>query len=273
MGVLYAKVNGVWEPIVSAVTGDFLPLAGGTLTGPLILPGPDSTNANAAMRKSYIDAQVATRLTQAAADALYVNVTGDNMSGQLRVGGDPTTSPPGVLLTASEGRMFSACNGSTGVLAANLGLGRGGTPGGANGRYVAFNRGAADNDPMGVLVGSIAIGTGGSTVVYNTSSDYRLKDDLGPITAALGRVAALAPKRIRWKETGHECDGFMAHEVAEVMPELVTGAKDALDDGGNIDPQQLDVPGIVPVLVAAVQELSAEVTTLRAEVNALKGAA
>jgi hypothetical protein len=58
MGVLYAKVNGSWEPVVAGTTGEYLPLAGGTLTGPLVLPGVNPVNTNEATRKAYVDGQV-----------------------------------------------------------------------------------------------------------------------------------------------------------------------------------------------------------------------
>jgi hypothetical protein len=85
-----------------------------------------------------------------------------------------------------------------------------------------------------------------------------LKDDLGPILDALERVDALQPKRIRWKETGYEADGFIAHEVAEVIPGLVTGEKD------GEEMQQLDVLGMIPLLVAAIQGMAVEIAELKA---------
>jgi hypothetical protein len=116
-------------------------------------------------------------------------------------------------------------------------------------------------------IGSITRNASTSGVLYNTSSDYRLKNDLGPITQGLARVERLRPVRVTWKddETSQEQDSLMAHEVAEVVPEAVTGEK----DGEQM--QQMDYSRLVPVLVAAVQELSAEVKNLRAEVAALKG--
>lgn len=79
-----------WAAIDARYDDLFVNITGDTMTGPLLLPGPDSTNVNAAMRKSYIDAQVATRLTPAAADTAYVNVTGDTMIGALFL---PLTAP------------------------------------------------------------------------------------------------------------------------------------------------------------------------------------
>lgn len=97
-------------------------------------------------------------------------------------------------------------------------------------------------------------------------SDYRLKNDLGPLTGALDRVLTLQPKHLSWKESGTEFDGFLAHEVAEVAPYAVTGEKDAVFSAeeaevwgrtpGDIKAQRLDAATLVPLLVAAVQELA-----------------
>lgn len=95
-------------------------------------------------------------------------------------------------------------------------------------------------------------------------SDYRLKNDLGPINDALHRMAQLKPRRITWKQgaDGREQDAFLAHEVAFVVPEAVTGKKDALTPEGEVDPQQLDAAKLVPLLTAAVLELLARVESL-----------
>ena len=76
------------------------------------------------------------------------------------------------------------------------------------------------------VIGSInQVGT--TSVAYNTSSDYRLKEDWIPMEGALDRVDALKPINFAWKSDGRRVDGFLAHELAEVIPEAVTGEKDA----------------------------------------------
>jgi hypothetical protein len=75
-----------------------------------------------------------------------------------------------------------------------------------------------------------AITTNGSSTSYNTSSDYRLKEDVQPMTGASDRVLALKPVNFAWKADGSRVDGFLAHEAQEVVPEAVTGAKDAMRD-------------------------------------------
>ena len=77
-------------------------------------------------------------------------------------------------------------------------------------------------------VGTITVS--GSTTAYNTSSDYRLKEDDVPMTGATERVKALRPVNFAWKADGSRVDGFFAHELAEVVPEAATGTKDAMMD-------------------------------------------
>jgi hypothetical protein len=114
----------------------------------------------------------------------------------------------------------------------------------------------------GALAG--AIGVNASTVSYNTSSDYRLKNTIAPITGALAKVALLKPVTYKWNVDGSDGEGFIAHELAEVCPYAVTGAKDALDANGNIKPQGIDTSFLVATLTAAIQELKAEFDAYKA---------
>lgn len=112
-----------------------------------------------------------------------------------------------------------------------------------------------------VWKGSIDLSSGGTA--YLTSSDYRLKGGVVPLTDAVGRLAALKPSRFHWLEDpGVTVDGFLAHEVAVAVPEAVRGEKDATDFGGNPIYQAIDQSKLVPLLVAAVQELAARVAAL-----------
>ena len=117
-------------------------------------------------------------------------------------------------------------------------------------------------------VGSIF--TNGSSTSYVTSSDYRLKEDWQPMVNALDRVEALKPINFAWKADGSRVDGFLAHELAEVIPEAVTGEKDAVDEEGNPVYQGIDQSKIVPLLVAAIQELKGLVQSQQAEIELLK---
>jgi hypothetical protein len=116
------------------------------------------------------------------------------------------------------------------------------------------------------------IGNSGNTnTTYNTSSDYRLKENIVPMSRALDTVAALKPVTWNWKSTGADGQGFIAHELAEVVPDCVTGEKDAVDGEGNPVHQGVDTSYLVATLTAAIQELKAIVDAQGAEIAALKG--
>lgn len=111
------------------------------------------------------------------------------------------------------------------------------------------------------LIGEIQ--TTGSTTNFNSLSDYRVKENETAITDGLTRLKQLKPYRFNFKADANETlDGFFAHEVQEVVPHAVSGTKDGLDDDGNEDYQGMDGSKLVPLLVAAVQELSAKVEAL-----------
>ena len=114
------------------------------------------------------------------------------------------------------------------------------TLGGRNHNDFQFER-------VGTVVGSISVGTGGTS--FNTSSDYRLKEDEKNITDAIGVIKKLKPYNFkRWKKTGERQDGFFAHEVDEVLSYVRTGEKDAvmtkercvLDKDGNVIATDID---------------------------------
>jgi hypothetical protein len=115
-------------------------------------------------------------------------------------------------------------------------------------------------------VGSIV--TSGSATGYNTSSDYRLKENVTPMTVGLATISALKPVTYDWKIDGSFGEGFIAHELQEIIPHAVTGQKDATNDDGSIKSQGVDYSKIVVHLVKAIQELSAEVEALKAKVGA-----
>jgi len=138
-----------------------------------------------------------------------------------------------------------------------------------------FNRNSSDGTIIIFRRQSTAVGTisvTASATAYNTSSDYRLKEDIVPMTGALEKVAALKPVTYKWKVDGSSGEGFIAHELAEVCPQAVTGEKDAIDADGNPQYQGIDVSFLVATLTAAIQEQQALITSLTARVAALEGA-
>ena len=132
-------------------------------------------------------------------------------------------------------------------------------------------------------VGTIT--TNGSSTSYNTSSDYRLKENVTPMSGATAQTKLLKPCNFDWIAGGN-VNGFLAHELAEVVPEAVSGTKDAmrdeeyevtpavLDDEGNEttaavmgtrsvpDMQGIDQSKLVPLLTATIQELIARIEAL-----------
>ena len=108
----------------------------------------------------------------------------------------------------------------------------------------------------GTPVGSV--NAGASATSYNTSSDYRLKDNVAPMTGALNIVSKLKPVTYTWKADGSDGQGFIAHELQSVVPDCVTGEKDAVDAEGKPVYQGIDTSFLVATLTAAIQELNAK---------------
>jgi hypothetical protein len=151
-----------------------------------------------------------------------------------------------------------------------------------------------NNGTTNSTVGNIS--TAASSTAYNTSSDYRLKHDITPMTGALSRVALLKPVTYKWNVDNADGEGFIAHELAEVVPDCVSGEKDAMrteayeispavsatyDEEGNVltpaieavmgerqvpSYQGIDTSFLVATLTAAIQELNAKVTSLEEQV-------
>ena len=115
--------------------------------------------------------------------------------------------------------------------------------------------------------------TGNATnSAYNTSSDYRLKENDVRITDGISRVKQLRPIKFNWKtDPSTTQDGFFAHEVSPVVPESVTGEKDAPIDEIGAGYQMIDHSKLVPLLTAALQEAISEIETLKTKVTALEG--
>jgi hypothetical protein len=131
-----------------------------------------------------------------------------------------------------------------------------------------------------------SIGVSGSATSYNTSSDYRLKENVVPMTGSIDRLKDLKPSRFNFKaDTDKTVDGFLAHEAGEVVPECATGTKDAMMDeeyevtpavmdGETVvteavmgtrsvpDYQGIDQSKLVPLLVASLQEAIARIEVL-----------
>jgi len=143
---------------------------------------------------------------------------------------------------------------------------------GNNDTCAVFNRAGSDGATVrlrrqGSDVGSISVTA--SATAYNTSSDYRLKDNVQPMSGALAKVALLKPVTFKWKIDGSDGEGFIAHELAIVKPDCVSGDKDAVDADGNPQYQGIDTSFLVATLTAAIQELKAINDTQAETINAL----
>ena len=137
-----------------------------------------------------------------------------------------------------------------------------------DGTAVQFNR-------SGTNCGTISVTT--TATAYNTSSDYRLKEAIAPMTGALAKVALLKPVTYKWKVDGSDGQGFIAHELAEIEAGCVTGEKDAVDADGNPQYQGIDTSFLVATLTAAIQEMktiidtqASTITTLTDRITALE---
>lgn len=156
---------------------------------------------------------------------------------------EPSASVKGwSIRTYSNGCYIESAVGSTGTLS----------------HYTFFN----PNGQVG------RIDTSASSTSYVTSSDYRLKENVAPMVGALDKVALLKPVTYKWKVDGSDGEGFIAHELAEVCPQAVSGEKDAVDEEGNPVYQGIDTSFLVATLTAAIQELKAELDTVKAQLGA-----
>jgi len=154
-------------------------------------------------------------------------------------------------------------NTSTGISLRGVGEARFSVVGTGTNTTIAFFRNGSASE-------SGRIDTTSTTTSYVTSSDYRLKNSIAPMTGALAKVAALKPCTYKWNENDSEGEGFIAHELAEICPYAVTGEKDAVDADGNPKYQGIDTSFLVATLTAAIKEQQALITTLTARISALE---
>ena len=109
-----------------------------------------------------------------------------------------------------------------------------------------------------------------TTTTYNTGSDYRLKENVAPMTGALARVQQLKPCTYTWKVDGSTGEGFIAHELQEIVPKCVHGEKDAIDKNGKPIYQGVDYSKLVITLTAAIQEQQAMIEELKTRIETLE---
>ena len=160
---------------------------------------------------------------------------------------------------SGKARFFSNNNGTATLSSINL------SNSGTNRQIDFFHASATGR------VGSIQ--TNSSETAFNTSSDYRLKENEVAISDGITRLKKLKPYRFNFKiDPTRTVDGFFAHEVTPAVPEAISGEKDAVDSNGDIEPQSIDQSKLVPLLTAALQEEIAKREALEARIAALEAA-
>ena len=200
--------------------------------------------------------------------------------GQFNIGDSNSGNEYNGFLFKMDGTMMNCCSSSAGE---NIRLQRR-----SDGNAIEFG------DTETNTIGSISLNTSANTTAYNETSDYRIKENVVGITSALDKINQLRPVNFNFIGKSVKLDGFLAHEVQEVIPYAVTGEKDAVKtvkDGDQSDDgtkeaadriatlstkeipalQQLDKTKLITLLTASVQELSAKNDALEARIKTLEG--
>jgi hypothetical protein len=254
----------------------------GTVTGTKFIPTGSSATGNGI----YLPAANSVGLSTNGGERFRMDSTGNAF-----FSGNYTVSYPGNGNTTTG--IFLESSGQLSVSRDNTAAG-------------SFNRNSTDGvlinlRRQGTASGDISVTT--TTVAYNSYSDYRLKENISPMTGALAKVALLKPVTYKWKSNGSDGQGFIAHELQAVVPDSVTGEKDGTqmlpyeitpavnatydEDGNELTPlveaimgerevpqyQGIDTSFLVATLTAAIQEQQALITQLTARITALEGAA
>lgn len=256
-----------------ASLGSFLQMTGASCTARFVADSSSNTVQIKSVTAHPID--IFTNNTKRATwfeDATY---NGMYIQGDIDASFYNTTTNTGISLQGSSQRQTGngasiqiACDETEGW--ANQYWNRHTQTGTRDRRYVQMQ------SQIGGVVGSIEINTSDNGVNYNTSSDYRLKENIVDLTDGITRVKQLQPRRFNFiaDETDTPVDGFIAHEVDTVVPEAVSGEKDAMktdEDGNNvIASQAMDSSRLVPLLTAALQEAITKIETLEARITALE---
>ena len=235
------------------VSGEIKTLNGTAALG-VIIKRTDGVNANGAVNfvgsDDAVDASV--RMATDVANALVFTAGGATERMRIDSAGNVGIN----INPAGDGRFVVQAAGSSQPMI-RLYDSNGGT---ASQQQVNFRR-------AGVDTGGIYCTNAATS--YTSASDYRLKENIVPMTGALDKVQALKPVTYDWK-TGGSSQGFIAHELQAIVPDCVTGEKDAVNEDGSIKPQGIDTSFLVATLTAAIQELKAMITSLTARIAALE---
>ena len=316
----------------STTAGDALPKAGGAMTG-AITTNSTFDGRDVATDGAALDALDLGIDSTATSTKLTISDTGIDTPGTITADGLQISAASGNLTTlldcvngasslqfrtgagANSTYIRSGTGGSSNMAfdtngtermridsSGNIAVGSTGT---AEGKFhitadgdetMVLNRTGTDGTTIrfrndGLTCGTVTIS--GSTTAYNTSSDYRLKENIQPMSGSIDRLKNLNPVNFAWKINGSRVDGFLAHEAQSVVPEAVQGTKDGMTDIGTItdvdgvtikenaeqptemeegqvwaktgevaDYQGIDQSKLVPLLVSALQEAISRIETL-----------
>jgi hypothetical protein len=213
----------------------------------------DGSSAAHRGRLRYDHSNDALTFSTSATERMRITSDGNIRFGQTtsdQPGNGNTTT--GIALNP-DGRFFSSMGGTFSSFNRN-----------SDGTVIRFARSNSD-------VGSIGVSS--SSTSFNTSSDYRLKENVVALDGAIDRVKQLLPKRFNFiVDADTTVDGFLAHEAQTVVPEAVTGTHNEVDDDNNPVYQGIDQSKLVPLLTAALQEAIGKIETLETKVAALEAA-
>ena len=216
----------------------------GTATG-----GPSTTTIVSSMvQTQYIEATTQLRSSGTMGIGSYENESANTTTNAAGV----YASPSGFLTIARNGNCL-VLNGTAANAAASQ-------------QVAEFRR-------KGVQPGSSGIYVSSGAVVYSTSSDYRLKKNVISIPEGINLVNRLNPVSFDWiaHDKPNKTYGFLAHELAEVIPDAVMNEKDGVDEDGNPKYQSVDLSFTVPIIVSALKESIAKIEKLEARIQALEG--
>jgi hypothetical protein len=234
-------------PLTTGVTG-ILPVANGGTGSTLILPVANGGTGSA----SGVAASIVTAGTFSTGDYAFASTS------RLQLGPISPSASHRLTTTSVTGHPSATMNlgssdSSTGIVVTDQVVGS------SSRILIAFSTGTFP----GTAYANVS--TNGTTVTYGTGSDYRLKTNVTPLTDSTAKVKALKPYSYNWVSAPTlENQGFLAHELALVVPQAVSGEKDALYPDGSMKIQQVDLSYVVPLLTAALQEALARIEVLEA---------
>jgi len=267
--------TGIKNTIIGGLAGDNLTTGSGN-----VFIGYDSGGLTTGTDNTFIGHAAGTLITSGSDNVVIGNYDGNEGGLDIR------TSNGNIVLSDGDGNIRGYFDNSgnflVGTTSVVVGSGGAGTTGfrvdGANGILQlasdgttagVFNRTTSDGNVIdvrknGTVVGSISVTS--SATAYNTSSDYRLKENVVALSNATTRLKQLAPKQFNFiADADTTVDGFLAHEVQSVVPEAITGTHNEVDSENNPVYQGIDQSKLVPLLVATIQELEARITALEGE--------